>query len=110
MLLLGTYPHKYSRAGKGCREPLLCPGEEAALPLAQGGDVARCDPFTTTTWVTLGMERMGGTRQPFMFFSGLGCSRPRAAAGSNPSPGLRSALFHCRPALGTAQDCLAGIC
>lgn len=25
-------------------------------------------PFTTTIWVTLGMERMGGTKCPFMFF------------------------------------------
>lgn len=108
MLLLGTYPHKHSRTGKGCREPLLCPGAEAALPLAQGGNAAQCDPFTTTIWVTLGMERMGGTMQPFMFFPGVGCSS--AASASNPSRGLRRALFHCGPALGTAQDCLAGTC
>lgn len=49
--------------------------------------MARCDPFTTTIWVALGMERMGGTMQPFMFLPGLGCSGPRAASGSNPSRG-----------------------
>lgn len=63
---------------------VLCPGEEAALPLAQGGKVARCNTFTTTIWVTLGMERMGGTMQPFMFFPGVECSRPHVASASNP--------------------------
>lgn len=38
---------------------LLCPGEEAALPLAHGGNVAQRNPFTATVWTPLGMGREG---------------------------------------------------
>lgn len=34
-------------------------GREATVPLAQGGNVAQCNLFTTTIWVTIGMKRMG---------------------------------------------------
>lgn len=33
--------------------------EEAALPLAQGGNVAQCNPFTATIWPPLGMGKIG---------------------------------------------------
>lgn len=33
--------------------------EEAALPLAQGGNVTQCNPFTATIWPPLGMGKIG---------------------------------------------------
>lgn len=53
-------------------------------PFGSGRECGSCDPFTTTTWGTLGMERMGGTMQPFMFVPGEGSSRPRVASAFDP--------------------------
>lgn len=71
MLLRETYPHQHSRARKGW-EPLLCPGEETPLSLLQGGNVAGCRPFTTTIWVTLGMENGVALSSPLCSSLGRG--------------------------------------
>lgn len=60
--------------------------------------------------VTLGVERVGGTRQPFMLFPRVGSSRPLVDSASCPQHGIKSALFHCGPISGTARLCLAGTC
>lgn len=51
-------PRNISELGKTVGASDLSGGREAALPLL-GGDVVQYRPFTTTIWVTLGMERMG---------------------------------------------------
>lgn len=51
-------PRNAPKLGKTVGASALSGGGEATLPL-QGGDVVQHRPFTTTIWVTLGMERMG---------------------------------------------------
>lgn len=51
-------PRNVPELGKTVGASALSRGREAA-PLWQGGDVVQYRPFTTTIWVTLGMERMG---------------------------------------------------
>lgn len=48
--------------------------------------MAQWNPFTTI-WVTFGMERMGGTTLPFMFFLEVGSLRPLVASSSSPGVG-----------------------
>lgn len=51
-------PQNILELGKTVGASALSRGREASLP-AKGGDVVQYRPFTTTIWVTLGMERMG---------------------------------------------------
>lgn len=89
--------------------PLLRPGEEAALPLARGGNVAQCNPFTAIVWATLGMGTKGWHDATLRALPQAGelkasqgccwpCVWPHGGGGS---------LFHWGPALGL---CRAGTC
>lgn len=86
--------------------------EQRPLPLAgeEAGAVAWDDPFMTTTWVTLGLERMGWHSATLYVLPRVGSSRPLVAFASSPVPGVRSA-FLLWPCPGDSPRlCLAGTC
>lgn len=76
--------------GKATGSPSLPRGRKAA----ERANVARCDPFTSSTiWVTLGKEWMGDIVQPFMFFPGGWHSRLLVASAFSLQCGIKSVLF-----------------
>lgn len=88
MFLYGTYSQTHSQTKKAAGSP----------PLLRRGRPCREMAWLAQSphnhyLVTLGVKKMGGTRQPCMLFPRVGSSRPLVDSAPCPQHGMRSALF-----------------